>query len=83
MVNFKHFYLQCLNIMMIYTELAIFGLNFFKPRVTAIIYYPESSSVKIVDFLLGGTTIKYPYKRAIIKLRFKKQFKEYPWLLKH
>ena len=39
-VNFKHFYFQCLNVLVIYSELAKFDLKFIKHRVTVIIYYP-------------------------------------------
>ena len=65
------------------SELAIFGLKFFKLIVAVIIHYPQSSSAKLADFLLGGSTTGRPYKRVILKLCFKKRLKEYPWLLKY
>ena len=37
LVSFKHFCFQCLNVLVIYSELAIFGLKFFKLRVAVII----------------------------------------------
>ena len=38
--------------------------------------------VKFVD-VIGSSRIEHPYKRAIFKLCFKKQLKEYPWLLQY
>ena len=40
LVNFKHFCFQYLDVLVIYSELAIFGLRFFKLRVAVIIWYP-------------------------------------------
>ena len=37
LVSFKHLCFQCLNVLVIYSELAIFGLKFFKLRVAVII----------------------------------------------
>ena len=39
LMNFKHFYSQGLIVLVIYSELAIFGLTFFKLRAAVIIYY--------------------------------------------
>ena len=71
MVSFKHFYFQCLNVLVMYSESAIFCLKFFKFRITVIIYYPSSSSVKLVDFVIGRSTTEHPYNWAIFKLWFK------------
>ena len=70
-VSFKHFYFQCLNVLVMYSESAIFCLKFFKFRITVIIYYPSSSSVKLVDFVIGRSTTEHPYNWAIFKLWFK------------
>ena len=38
--------------------------------------------MKLVDLAIGRSTTEHSYKKAIFKLCFKKQLKEYPLLLK-
>ena len=39
--------------------------------------------MKLVDSVIGGSTIEYLHKKAILKLCLKKRLNGYPWLLKY